>query len=172
MKANWRICIKEIIAAFFICLLILSGPGIAEDHSCFHCGMLRSDYQHSWVIIESGDGTQAEVCSVHCAAVDMVVNKDNLVKTITVGDYDTREQIDAYLAYWVIGGDQMGVMTERAKWAFKTKDAAESFIKRHGGKLAVFEETIRAAFEDLYEDTIAVKRKRIMMKVQKNKNRD
>ena len=39
----------------------------------------------------------------------------------------------------------------------------------HGGRTAVFEEAIRAAFEDLYEDTIAIKRKRIMEKQEKSR---
>ena len=162
---NW----KKIMAVSFVALLFLVGIGYADEETCFHCGMLRSQYGHSWVVIEDDHGKRTGVCSVHCAAIDMVVNMDNLIKTITVADYRTKKQIDAYLAYWVIGGDLPGVMTSRAKWAFENKDAADGFMRDHGGRTAVFEEAIRAAFEDLYEDTIAIKRKRIMEKQEKSR---
>ena len=47
---------------------------------------------------------------------------------------DTKNQINADNTFWVIGGDRMGVMTARAKWAFKTRDAADKFIQSHGGR--------------------------------------
>ena len=158
------------IAVSFFAVLFLAGIGCADEETCFHCGMLKSQFGHSWVVIEDDQGKRTGVCSVHCAAIDMVVNMDNLIKTITVADYHTKKQIDAYLAFWVIGGDLPGVMTSRAKWAFEKKDDADAFIRDHGGRTAVFEEAIRAAFEDLYEDTIAIKRKRRIIKMEKNKH--
>ena len=163
---NW----KKVIAESFIALLFIGGICFADDKACFHCGMFKSQFGHSWVVIEDDNAKRTGVCSVHCAAIDMVINKDSLIKTITVGDYHTKKQIDAYMAYWVIGGDLPGVMTSRSKWAFEKKDAADSFIGDHGGRTAVFEEVIRAAFVDLYEDTIAIKRKRIMEKMEKSNN--
>lgn len=129
--------------------------------------MLKSQCGHSWVVIEDENATLRGVCSVHCAAIDMIVDLDTLINTITVADMHTKKQIDAYRAYWVIGGDLPGVMTSRAKWAFEKKDDADAFINEHGGKTAVFEEVIRAAFVDLYEDTIAIKRKRRTIKMEK-----
>ena len=163
---NW----KKVIAVSFVALLFLVGIGHADEETCFHCGMLKSQFGHSWVVIEDDNGKRTGVCSVHCAAIDMVVNMDNLIKTITVADYHTKKQIDAYLAYWVIGGDLPGVMTSRAKWAFEKKDDADAFINDHGGQTAVLEEVIRAAFVDLYEDTIVAKRKRRIIKMEKNKH--
>ena len=54
----------------------------------------------------------------------MALHSEMPVSKITVGDYDAKRQIDADKAYWVIGGERMGVMTARAKWAFETKQAA------------------------------------------------
>jgi len=47
----------------------------------------------------------------------------------------------------------MGVMSKRAKWAFATKEGAEEFIKAEGGTQIGFEQAVKAAFEDMYEDT-------------------
>ena len=158
-----------LIIACLILSAVLSVPpthGHAEDALCFHCGMARSKFGHSWVVIDTDDGRRTGVCSLHCLAIELVMNKDNLIKTITVGDFNTNKQIDAYKAYWVIGGDIKGVMTENAKWAFEKKADAQAFVKGHGGRLAVFEEVIRTAFGDLYEDTVAMKRKKLMYEMQ------
>jgi copper chaperone NosL len=82
-----------------------------------------------------------------------------------VGDYFTARQIEADKAHWVIGGDKLGVMTSRAKWAFETREAAGKFIGEHGGQSAVFKEVIKAAFEDMYRDTIMIQKKRKLMKM-------
>ena len=149
-------------------LFILTGVGNADEHACIHCGMMKAKFGHSWVSIEHEDGTVEGVCSVHCAAVDMALHIDQPVKKITVGDYNSKKQIDADRAFWVIGGDKMGVMTARAKWAFETKEAADNFIKTHGGRPATFEEVMKASFEDMYEDVLMIQKKRKMMKMKKN----
>ena len=156
-------CLVTIMTA----LLSLPNPVFSADESCIHCGMKKSKFGHSWVIIEHDDGTIEGVCSVHCAAIDMALHTDKLVKNITVGDYYTKKQIDAESAYWVIGGDKMGVMTARAKWAFETKDAADKFMSEHGGRPANFDEVIKAAFEDMYTDTLMIQKKKQMMKMKK-----
>ncbi len=164
-------CLKtKMVFVVLIALLLVSSTGFTDNENCFHCGMFKSEFGHSWMIIENENDQQVGVCSIHCAAIDMVLNKDTLVKRITVGDFHTKKQIDAYRAYWVLGGDLPGVMTSRAKWAFEKKESADGFIKKHGGRSAVFEEVIRAAFEDLYEDTMAIKRKRKMIKMEKQNN--
>ena len=157
-------------AGILTVLLILTNPVFSADESCIHCGMKKAKFGHSWVIIEHDDGTVEGVCSVHCAAIDMALHTDKLVKKITVGDYNTKKQIDADTAYWVIGGDQMGVMTARAKWAFETKDAADKFMNAHGGRPATYDEVIKAAFEDMQADTLMIQKKRQMMKMKKNQS--
>ena len=150
------------------CVLMFSGAALADNDSCLYCGMTKAKFGHSWVIIEHEDGTIEGVCSVHCAAIDMALHTHKPVKKITVGNYNTKQQIDADRAYWVIGGDKMGVMTARAKWAFDTKDAADNFMNTHGGRPATFGEVMKAAFEDMYEDTLMIQKKRRMMKMKKN----
>ena len=170
MRTDFMLSWKKGLFVFGILasLFILAGVGNADDQECIHCGMMKAKFGHSWVIIEHEDGTVEGVCSVHCAAVDMALHIDQPVKRITVGDYDTKKQIDADKAFWVIGGDKMGVMTARAKWAFETKGAADDFMKAHGGRPATFDEVMKAAFEDMYEDVLMIQKKRKMMKMKKN----
>ena len=81
-----------------------------------------------------------------------------------MGDYTTRNLIDAEKAFWVIGGSKPGVMSKWAKWAFENKADAEKFIAENGGTLSTFDEAIKAAYEDMYSDTKMIREKRKMMK--------
>ena len=100
----------------------------------------------------------------------MALHVDKTIRKITVGDYDTEKQIDADTAYWVLGGGIMGVMTARAKWAFESKDRADNFMKKHGGRPANFREVIKAAFEDMYQDTLMIRKKRKLINMRKNQS--
>jgi len=132
--------------------------------------MFQSKFERSWVIITHEDGSSVSVCSIHCAAIDMALHPDKAIREFTVGDYDTKRQIDAESAYWVIGGDVMGVMTARAKWAFETKDGADNFMKKHGGRPANLREIMKAAFEDMYQDTLMIRKKRKLINMRKNQS--
>lgn len=171
-KCTDRTAMTFLRASAFICVFSLSGFAFADDVACHYCGMQKSKYGHSWVIIEREDGTQQEVCSIHCAAIDMALHSHMPVRKITVGDYNTKQQIDADRSYWIIGGDKMGVMTARAKWAFETMDAADNFMKTHGGRIVMFEDVMKAAFEDMYEDTLMIQKKRKMMKLKKSQKQN
>jgi len=137
---------------------------IKEHASCPLCGMNREKFAHSRMLVEYGDGTAFPACSLHCAALDMAVNMDKTPDKILVGDYKTKDLIDAEKAVWVIGGDQMGVMSKRAKWAFASKAEAEAYVKQHGGQIADFDAALKAAYEDLAADTMMIREKRKMMR--------
>ena len=159
---------------FTFCLsLILSIPAAfagAQESSCTYCGMYKSKFEHSWMILEHDDGSATGVCSIHCAAIDMALHTGKAIRKITVGNYDTLKQINADKAFWVIGGEIMGVMTARAKWAFETKAGADNFITHHGGRPATFSEVIKAAFEDMYQDTLMIRKKRRLINMRKNQS--
>jgi len=95
----------------------------------------------------------------------MALKIDKMPVVIQVGDFDTKELIDAEKAIWVIGGSEMGVMTKRAKWAFGTQDAADAFVKQSGGQIGDFNQAIKAAFEDMYEDVKMIREKRRMKRM-------
>ena len=117
------------------------------------------------MLIEYDDGTTVGTCSIHCTAVDLALNIDKTPKSVQVADAGSKKLIDAEKAIWVIGGSKSGVMTKRAKWAFEKKDDADTFVKENGGTLATFDEAMKAAYEDMYQDTKMIREKRKMMKM-------
>ena len=141
---------------------------IAANKSCTYCGMDREKFAHSRMLIEFEDGSSVATCSLHCAAVDLANNIDKTPKSIKVADYSTKQLIDAEKAVWVLGGSKQGVMTKNAKWGFASKDKAEAFIKENGGKIATFDEVIKAAYEDMYTDTKMIRDKRKQMKMKQS----
>ncbi len=119
--------------------------------ACKYCGMIRERYAHSRALIEYDEGTAVGTCSVHCLAIDLALNTEKTPKAIMVGDYSTKKLIDAEKAFWVLGGSKTGVMSIRGKWAFEERDGPSKFIKENGGRLADFDEVMRASFQDMYE---------------------
>lgn len=140
----------------------LGGDDIAAYPSCPYCGMDRAKFAHSRMLLEYENGTSTGLCSLHCAVLDMALKLDQAPSKIWVADYRTHVLIDAEAATWVIGGEKPGVMTRRAKWAFKERQQAEEFIKEFGGNLATFDEAVQASFEDMAKDTQMIREKRKM----------
>ena len=144
---------------------------VKEIPACKYCGMNREMFAHSRMLIEYSDGTKEGVCSLHCAAVDLALNLDKAPKAIRVGDYGQKVLIDAETAAWIIGGSKPGVMTKNAKWAFANKADAEKFRMENGGRVAVFDEALEAAYKDLADDTKMIRERRKMrnMKMHEHK---
>lgn len=143
----------------------LAQEDIQKHSSCRYCGMDRSKFAHSRTLLEYDDGTDVALCSIHCAAVDLALNIDRTPKSVQVADYGTKKLIDAEKAFWVMGGSQPGVMTKRAKWAFEKQEDADKFVKENGGFSTTFDESMKAAYEDMYADTKMIREKRKMMKM-------
>ncbi len=132
---------------------------------CKLCGMDRGMFDFSRMLIEYDDGSIAAVCSVHCAALDLANNIDKTPRSIKVGDFNGRQLIDAEKAVWVVGGNKPGVMSRRGKWPFEGKDGAENFMKTNQGKIASFDEVMKMAYEDMYDDTKMIREKRKMKRM-------
>ena len=160
---------------FWVILLIVSlmvpeltwaQDDIKKHASCKYCGMNRTQFAHSRVFIEYEDGSTEGTCSIHCAAVDFALNIDKIPKAIYVGDYNTKQLVEVEKAIWIIGGNKPGVMTKRAKWAFAKKEDADKFKAENGGELGTFEQAIKMAYEDMYQDTKMIQERRKMKKMQ------
>jgi len=162
MKKTVILVLAVLVTAAFT--VFAQGDDIKQSPSCKYCGMDREKFGHSRMLIEYDDGTSVGTCSVHCAAVDLALNIDKTPKALMVGDALTKKLIDAEKAVWVIGGSKMGVMTKRAKWAFEKKEDAEKFIKENGGSLSTFDDAIKLAYEDMYQDTKMIRERRAMKK--------
>lgn len=153
--------------AIAFCLVLTGSIVLAQQHqagqapqSCSYCGMDRQKFAHTAMLIEYEDGSTAGTCSIHCAAVDLAINIDKTPRTIQVGDFVSRQPTDAAAACWTIGGDQQGVMTRRAKWAFANRADCEKYASEHGAKVTDFDEAVKAAYEDMYADTKMIREKR------------
>jgi copper chaperone NosL len=138
---------------------------VTLHRSCAHCGMDRGMFNFSRMLIQYDDGSSAAVCSLHCAAIDLANNIDKTPKSIRVADFTGKQLIDAEAAIWVVGGKKPGVMSKRGKWAFEMTEDAGRFTTANQGQLASFEEAIKMAYDDMYEDTKMIRQKRKMMRM-------
>ena len=162
---------RVVYLAVAVCL-IFGGLLVAQTKEdidlhkdCKYCGMSRGMFDFSRMLIEYDDGTNAAFCSIHCAAVDLSTNIDKTPKAIKVGDFNSKQLIDAEKAFWVVGGAKPGVMSKRGKWAFEKKEDAESFMKTNQGSMATFEEAMKMAYEDMYDDTRSIRERRKMKRM-------
>ena len=155
-----------LIVCFIVPEVTLAQDDINKHASCKYCGMNRTQFAHSRVFIEYEDGSTEGTCSIHCAAVDFALNIDKIPKAIYVGDYNTKQLVEVEKAIWIIGGNKPGVMTKRAKWAFAKKEDADKFKAENGGDIGTFEQAIKMAYEDMYQDTKMIQERRKMKKMQ------
>ncbi|MGE5237876.1 MAG: nitrous oxide reductase accessory protein NosL [Chloroflexota bacterium] len=136
-------------------ILAYAEDDIVRHPACLHCGMDREAFNYSRMLVEYTDGTSAGTCSLHCTVLELTSNISKVPCTVSVADFESKRLIDAYAAYWVVGGDKQGVMTQRAKWAFQKESDAGAFIRTNRGEQATFFDALRAAFEDLYGEVKA-----------------
>lgn len=169
---------RNVLSAAFMTFLMLTFASLVlaqEDvkmaPSCKYCGMDRTKFAHSRMLVTYDDGSKVGTCSLHCTAIDLSMNIDKTPMVIEVGDYISKRLIDAEQAYWVIGGNKPGVMTKQAAWAFGNRVYAEKFIREHTGILATFDEAMKAAYESMYADTKMLREKRKAQKMQETEQK-
>jgi nitrous oxide reductase accessory protein NosL len=138
---------------------------VENSPSCRQCGMDRGKFSHSRMLIEYEDGSTVATCSLHCTAVELAITIDRIPVMVNVADYDNKGLVDAEKAVWVMGGSKKGVMTGKAKWAFISRTPAERFIKANGGTIVNFDEAIKAAYDDMYQDTRMIREFRKMTRL-------
>lgn len=141
---------KKIVVCALLCLFVAATFAGARDvvespRSCKACGMDRTVFAHSRMLILYADGTSVGVCSLHCAAEERQLNQEKQIRALMVADYGTKELLDAGRATWVVGGKQPGVMTAQAKWAFARAEDARSFMAENGGRVNSLEQALNAA---------------------------
>jgi len=152
---------KDMMAALFSGMIDgievqpLTGEKLKDDISahpkCFYCGMDRKQYAYSRVLLRYREGSEAGLCSIHCAGLDLALHPEKGPAQIMVGTYDRGNLVDAEKEVWVLGGSKYGVMSIRGKWAFEKKEDAEAFMRDFGGTITGFREVMNAAYEDMWE---------------------
>lgn len=142
---------------FLLLCLALPFPAVAANltveapKACQQCGMDRTTFAHSRMLIEYADHSVVGLCSIHCVAEELAQHPEKPVKSLKVADYKTKVLIDAGKAIWVIGGSKKGVMTFVPKWAFLQKEDAQAFVEENGGEVTTFEAVMKAAKAELTE---------------------
>jgi nitrous oxide reductase accessory protein NosL len=147
---------KNIIILSFITLLLTTAfsgamESVENPKTCTQCGMDRTMFAHSRMLVMYADKTTVGVCSLHCAAAELNHNRDKQVTSLMVADYSTKELMDARTAVWVVGGNKKGVMTAVAKWAFNREEDALKFTKGNGGIINSFDQVMNSADKELLD---------------------
>lgn len=144
MKNIW-IALLLVLSLATFCLAV---DKVEAPDGCVHCGMNRTKFAHSRMIVTYKDKSSAGTCSINCIVTDLKKSKKE-PQSFQVGDYNSKKLIDAKTATWVIGGSKRGVMTPVAKWAFADKKNAEEYIQKNGGKLATYDDALKATEKEL-----------------------
>ena len=145
-----RNIVKYLLFVLFVSVIAVGATDFVESpEKCVKCGMSRSMFAHSRMLVAYADGVTTGVCSLHCAAETLLHTRDKQVSSLKVADYSTKKLVDASSAVWVVGGKKKGVMTATAKWAFATTDDARRFIEESGGTLKTFNQTLDAAIREV-----------------------
>ena len=112
---------------------------------CVNCGMkLPMFYKTNHAAIVNGK--QKQYCSIHCLAKDIISNKK--VENMKVVDNATLKFIPVEKAFYVVGSKKPATMSKISKYAFGTKEAAQKFAKKYGGKVMTFKEALEIAKKD------------------------
>jgi len=112
---------------------------------CSSCGMyLVKFYKTSHAA--KVNGKQKQFCSMYC--LEDAIKNGAAITDIQVVDTNSLKFIDAKKAYYVVGSKVKGTMSHISKYAFATKDEAQKFQKKHGGKIVSFEEALKIAKKD------------------------
>jgi nitrous oxide reductase accessory protein NosL len=127
---------------FFQCL-----AQAGERRECTLCGMYLDQYKSTVHVIVFKDGTRQETCSLACAAKIYAKEKAR-IKTILAADFLTSAIIDAEHAVYLEGSDIPGVMSYISRIAFRTRADAETFQKKHGGKIVTFNVALQHQLEE------------------------
>jgi hypothetical protein len=129
---------------------------------CVKCGMTLPMFyktNHAAKV----DGKMEQFCSMYCLIQELKSGKK--VEDIQVVDNSTLKFIPVSKAWYVVGSSKPATMAKKvSKYAFGTKEAAEAFAKKFGGKVMKFKDALKLAEADFDSDTKAKKMRQAKMK--------
>lgn len=124
---------------------------------CPVCGMtLPKFYKTNHAAKHNGNHKQ--YCSIQCMAEDKEVNGKKLTELKAV-DNESLTFKNSKDMFFVVGSKKPGTMSVVSKYGFATKDEANKFAAKFGGKVMTFEQTY-ALVKDRLQDDIAATKKR------------
>ncbi len=142
MMLGSRVRTVSLIACLLMSVIAGLTQAADERKGCSVCGMYLDAYASTMHVIVFKDGSREETCSIVCAA--SIYDKDRTrIKQVLVADYLTTDLVPADQAVYLEGSDVPGVMSATSRIAFKSKDEAAAFRKKHGGTLTTFPEAVK-----------------------------
>jgi nitrous oxide reductase accessory protein NosL len=137
---------KKIFSLVIFVLVFASQWSFAEENSaresCKVCGMYIDQYHDTSCELVKKDGKQFKTCGVACMI--RLVNDTggpDAFTSIMVHAWDNKELLPANKATYVIGSKVIPDMIPNII-AFNSKEAAEEFISREGGKMLDFTQAL------------------------------
>ncbi len=107
------------------------------------------------------NGKMEQFCSMHCLVEEIKSGKK--VTDIQVVDNSTFKFIPAQKAWYVVGSSKPATMSKVSKYAFGTKEAAEAFAKKFGGKVMPFDAVLKMAEAAYDKEAAMIAKKQAMM---------
>ncbi len=124
---------------------------------CNVCGMtLSMFYKTNHAARVNGEIHQ--YCSIHCM-LEEAMEKGIEVDHPQVVNNDTLKFIDSKDAFYVVGSKKPATMSMVSKYAFGTKETAEAFAKKFGGKVLRYDEVAKEVKAGLKKDMAMIHKK-------------
>lgn len=158
MKRSIIISVAILGLCSVLCFQVLDGNAQEEGKWCPLCSMNLKMFWKTNHRLTFADGTKAQTCSIHCAAIIYQKRAAEIDKWEAV-DYDTQKFIDAEKAHFLIGSDLPGTMTAVSKLAFKSEATAKKYQKEHGGSIGIFDNALNKALADMGADNEMIMKK-------------
>jgi hypothetical protein len=98
---------------------------------------------------------------MHCLVEEIKSGKK--VSDIQVVDNSTLKFIPAEKAWYVVGSSKPATMSKVSKYAFGTKEAAEKFAQKFGGKVMPFDAVLKMAEAAYDKEAAMIAKKQAMM---------
>jgi nitrous oxide reductase accessory protein NosL len=108
---------------------------------CRICGMWIDQNLHTRHVLTLEDGSRVMFCSLTCAAKYLKTHKAG-IKRMQVADFLSAELIDTAQAVYLVDSDAPPVMSNTSIIAFSSRELAEKFQSKHGGKFMTFDQVL------------------------------
>jgi len=123
---------------------ILLQHGEKKEH-CLICGMNLVKYYKTNHAAKH-DGSNVQYCSLHCLTKH--INEGAELENPMVVDVTSLKFIPVTEAFYVVGSNVSGTMSKTSKYAFRDLKDAQTFQKKHGGKIVDFYSAWQIAKKD------------------------
>ncbi len=131
---------------------------------CPYCGMDRTQFHHSRMLVHYSDDLADGTCSLHCAAISLSLNIDREPKALWVGDNaapgEIKPLVEVDKAVFLVGSRIPGVMTANSKVAYGDTAAARATQAANGGEIVDFDKALLAAYTDMSADVARIRKRR------------